>query len=382
MKKSIVFILMLSLMLTLFAGCSKGNNATGEFGSSGTDITDTSGFTVTDMLGRSVSFTRRPQKFVCIGAGALRLYSYIGDMSKLCGVEECEKGFLISVRPYQIIHEELFKSLPSVGAGGPQGAANAEALLSVHPDVIFSLYTSDASAADELQAATGTPVVVLSYGKTEAFDEAINSSIEIMGKVIGREERARELTAYINALKNDLDSRTASVPDAAKKTVYIGCQSNYGTHGIGSSSADYSLFDAVNALNVLDINGYKGYQKALDFETIVTLNPQVIILDAGGLSLFKEEYVKNKQVFDSLSAFKNNEVYLQMPYNAYYTNLEIAYADAYFAGKVLFPEQFSDIDIAAEFDEISKALLGSASYGLIKDDMYGGYQKLDLSAIL
>lgn len=338
--------------------------------------------TVTDMLGRTVTLPQAIERIACIGAGALRYYSYIGELDKLCGVEACEYGYLISVRPYQMLHEDVFKALPSLGSGGPQGSPDAEAILAAAPDVIFSLYTSDTSAMDELQAKTGVPVVVLSYGDTEAFDSAVTESLLLMGEVLGREERAKEVTDFIGALKDDLDRRTRDVPDSDKKTVYLGCQSNYGTHGIGSSSANYSLFDAVHAKNVLDLNGYKGYQRSVDLEAILTMDPDVIVLDAGGLANLKEEYAKRPEIFDSLRAFRDGEVYLQMPYNAYYTNLEIAFADAYFVGKTLFPAQFDDIDPAVKFDEISCALLGAPCYEQIASAMYGGYQKLNIEGVL
>lgn len=336
--------------------------------------------TVTDLMGRSVAVPNSINRVVCIGAGALRLYSYIGDMSKLAAVESCEYGFLISERPYQIVNEELFKSLPSAGTGGPQGTPDAEALIQAAPDVIFSLYTADVKAADELQKATDIPVVVLSYGKTEAFDADITKSIELMGQILGREQRAGEVNAFIEKIKSDLNDRTKAVPDAEKKTVYLGCQSKFGTHGIGSSTADYSLFDAVNAKNILDINGYSGYQGNIDMETLIKLNPEIIILDAGGLSNLKEEYNENREAFSALRAFASGEVYLQLPYNAYYTNLETAFADAYFIGSVLFPEQFSDVKPDEKFSEICSFLLSGDCYETLAEK-YGGYRKFDISSL-
>lgn len=66
------------------------------------------------------------QRVVCIGAGALRLYSYIGDVSLLCGVEDIDnetlserpKMFDSVARPYVLAHSDMFASLPSCGVGG------------------------------------------------------------------------------------------------------------------------------------------------------------------------------------------------------------------------------------------------------------------------
>ncbi len=338
--------------------------------------------TVTDMIGRTVSVPKNVKRPVCIGAGSLRLYSYIGDMSILAGVEQCEKGFLISSRSYQFANDALFASLPSVGAGGPQGAADAEAIMSVSPDVIFAIYISlEKSDFDELQNKTGVPVVVLSYGQTEAFDEDITKSLNLMGKILGRDERAEKVCAYINSLRADLNKRTENISDDEKKSVYLGCLNKFGSHGIGSSAAGYSLFDAVNANNVLDKAGYKGYQGNIDIETLITLNPDVIILDAGGIGIFKEEYKKNTAAFDSLDAFKNGDVYVQMPYNAYYTNLETAYANAYFIGKTLFPDSFSDVNAIDKLNEISKELLGKNCAEYVFETAGIEYGKLDMTLL-
>lgn len=338
--------------------------------------------TVTDMLGRTVTVPKNVKRPVCIGAGTLRLYSYIGDMNALAGVEECEKGFLISSRPYQYANEDQFKNLPSVGAGGPQGSPDAEAILSASPDVIFAIYISlDTSDFDELQKKTGIPVVVLSYGQTEAFDEKITESLSLMAKILGKEERAEEVTDCISKIKADLKNRTDDIKEENKKTVYLGCLNKFGSHGIGSSTANYSLFDAVGARNILDEAGYKGYQGNIDTETLLSLNPDVIILDAGGLGIFSEEYRKNPTVYNNLSAFKNGEVFVQMPYNAYYTNLETAYANAYFIGKTLFPDAFSDIDPTEKLNEISRTLLGCDCSDYIFETAGISYGKLDLSLL-
>lgn len=58
----------------------------------------------------------------------------------------------------------------------------------------------------------------------------------------------------------------------------------------------------------------------------------------------RNDYSKNPQFYQSLNAFKRGEVYGQIPFNYYTANLDTAMADAYFTGKVIFPEKFKDID--------------------------------------
>ncbi|MBO4990169.1 MAG: iron ABC transporter substrate-binding protein [Clostridia bacterium] len=344
------------------------------------------GEVVTDLLGRTVALPEKVERVVCIGAGALRLYSYLGDMDKLVGVEDVDKegtgvGTTLSLRPYQMANAKRFNSLPTCGMGGPTGSADAEKILSCNPDVIFSLYTSDVSAMDELEQKTGTPVVTLSYGTTEAFDENVKTSLTLMGEILGKEERAEAIVSYIDGIVEELGALSAKVKWEEKPTVYLGCQSNYGTHGIESSSANYSIFDVSGIRNVLDENGYQGYQKNVDLEALLVMNPDKIILDAGGLSILKSQYAKQEraEVFNAMKAFKTGEVYLQMPYNAYYTNLEIAYCDAYFDACIAYPEQMKSFDSIAKAREIITFFLGRDCYDELAEKLYGGFRKLNLA---
>lgn len=390
MKKSALILLMIIVTLSslfAFSACDK-------------DKGTANGKTVTDLLGREVTVPEKINRVVCIGAGSLRLYTYVGDLSKLVGVEDVDKdgtgvGATLSIRPYKMVNKELFNSLPSCGMGGPQGSADAEKILKLNPDIVFSLYTSDKAAMDDLQQKIGKPVVVLSYGKTEAFDENVKKSIALLGDILNRKERANELLSFISDTETYLSSIGEGIDRNKKATVYLGCQSNYGTHGIESSSANYSIFDVSKIRNVLDEyvgkNGetFKGYQKSVDWEILVEMNPDRIILDAGGLEHLKTQLKEKPEIFNRLSAFKKNEngeseIYLQMPYNAYYTNLETAYADAYFDAWVQYhdiaPEKLN-FNYVEKAREIYTLFLGKDCYDDVAKIMYGGFQKLDISKI-
>ena len=136
--------------------------------------------TVTDMIGRQVKVVPGSyKKVVCIGAGALRMYSYIGDTNLLCGVEDIDnttlaerpKMFDSVARPYLIANEEIFAKLPSCGVGGPMAqTAEAEKILSCDPDIVISQY-EDVDKANALQEQLGVPVITLSTGANGVFDD-------------------------------------------------------------------------------------------------------------------------------------------------------------------------------------------------------------------
>ena len=369
MKRVLSVIMTVILMISCFTafGCSEKQTE---------QSSDT--ITVTDMRGRTVTLKTDIKKVVCIGASALRLYSYVGDMTKLCGVESFEISKMTPLRVYAYAYKDLLETLPSCGAGGPNSSEDAEAILSCSPDVIFSLYSS-VENMDKLQNDTGIPVICLSYGNSDPFSDKLKNSLTLIGKIMNDEKRAGEVVSYIESISDDLNKRTENVSDESKLKVYLGNNTyNGGKGSIGDTLTDYALFRELNANNVVNKENYDTSNPTLDLETVVSLNPDVIIIDAANISKFKEEYENNKDVFLSISAVKNGNVYVQMPFNQYYTNIEIALADSYYIGKVLYPEEFSDVDEAEKFNEICTFMLRVEKdyYSAITEKLGVGFSKL------
>lgn len=365
MKRKLAVILSILILCFSFlvVGCSKQQNTSSQKET-----------VVTDLLGREVKIKGRVEKVVAIGPGALRLYTYVGENNKLAGIEEFEKKNAKG-RPYILANKELI-DLSIIGLGGPNNPPDPEKLLSVKPDVIFTTYPKDKAEADDLQNKTGIPVVVLSYGKTSLFDKAVNDSLTLIGKVMNREQRAKAVVDFIENAKQDLNKRTADIKDENKPTVYIGALGMKGMHGIESTQGKYSLFTVLNIKNVADETGKTG-SVMIDKEKLVEWNPKILFIDLGGIDLVKQDYSKNAKFYESLSAFKEGNVYSQLPYNFYSTNIDTALVDAYFIGKTVYPEKFSDIEIKNKADEIYRFFVGKELFDTMQKD-FGELDKINL----
>jgi iron complex transport system substrate-binding protein len=366
--KAAAMLIALLIIIIMLSGC--GSAKTGQ------NTGEPQKTVVTDLAGRQVEVPVPAKKLVAIGPGALRLLCYVNGADKVVGVENLEKQQPTG-RPYILAHPEL-KDLPTIGPGGPNSTPDAEKLVSVQPDVIFVAYLVDKAQADELQAKTNIPVVVLSYGRLATFDEDVYKSLLLIGEIIGNEERAREVVDYLQKCQQDLHERTKDIPEDKKPKVYVGALGMKGVHGLESTQAKYPPFVAINARNVVDETGKTG-SVMIDREKLLSWDPDIIFIDEGGLSLVREDYKKNPQFYQSLKAVKTGQVYGQIPYNYYTTNIDTAIADAYYAGKVIFPEPFKDIDPAKKADEIYQFLLGKPLYEQMAKD-YGGFKKLDLAS--
>ena len=104
-----------------------------------------------------------------------------------------------------------------------------------------------------------------------------------------------------------------------------------------------------------------------------------MILDAAAVKNIKPLYGEDPTMFDACKAWRTGEVYLQMAYNAYYTNYEIALCNTWFIAKTVYPERFADVDIQKKTDEITKVFLGTplAEQIAAAPSSFGGYQKID-----
>ncbi|NJE26525.1 iron ABC transporter substrate-binding protein [Thermococcus sp. MV5] len=355
------------LLILLISGCINSSQ------SSITSNTSTVAqyVTVTDLLGRSVEVPSEVTKVVATGPGALRLIVYLNATDKVVGVEEFEKRYSYG-RPYIIAHPEL-KDLPIIGPGGPGKLPDLEALINLNPDVIFMTYV-DSKTADEIQEKTGIPVIVLSYGQLTTFeDEELFRSIELAGKILGKEKRAEDVLNFIKSIQEDLIKRTEN---AKSPDVYVGGIGYKGAHGIESTEAKYPPFVVLHASNVADELG-EGH-KFIDKEKLLEWNPEYLFLDEGGLSLVLDDYNKNPEFYNSLTAVKEGNIYGVLPYNFYTTNIGTALADTYFIGKILYPERFEDVDPVKKADEIYTFLVGKPVYKEMAAQ-FGGFGRIELT---
>ncbi|HRW77363.1 MAG TPA: iron ABC transporter substrate-binding protein, partial [Candidatus Sabulitectum sp.] len=67
------------------------------------------------------------------------------------------------------------------------------------------------------------------------------------------------------------------------------------------------------------------------------------------------------------------------PYNWYTWNCGSILADAYYIGKVLYPERFDDVNPAAKADEIYRFLVGAGVFPQLKES-FGGlvFERIEL----
>ncbi len=328
---------------------------------------------ITDALGRKVDIPDAVERVICSGSGCLRLLTYLQAQDMAVAVDDIEgRRRQFDARPYAMANPQ-FKSLPVFGEF--RGKDNPELIMTLDPapQVILKLVGTGKGTVGpdpaDLQEKTGIPVVALKYGNLGKMRDDLYGSLRIMADVVGRQQRAEAVLAFFDSQIADLKKRTADIPEEQRPSVYLGGVAYAGPHGFQSTEPTYPPFRFVNARNLADnANPKAGEVTSTDIakEKIVEWNPDYLFLDLSTLQLGDAAgglyELKTDPAYQTLAAVKNGKVYGVLPYNWYNQNFESIFADAYFIGKLLYPERFSDIDPAAKADEIYTFMVGKAVF--------------------
>nr|WP_319540688.1 ABC transporter substrate-binding protein [uncultured Methanospirillum sp.] len=246
------------------------------------------------------------------------------------------------------------KNVPVVGSGKD---LNVESVVSLKPDVLVvpkDNYDSAVEIYKKVEEA-GIPVVVMDYhAETLANHE---KSIELMGNLLGKEDRAKELFNDYKSQMDIVNSRLDKITEP-KPRVYIECASKNAGE-LTNSYANYmwgALVEMCHGDNIAE-GAIKTYGP-LSQEVVLKKDPEVIIYTGSywpkepasfrlGFDSTEQKardtlapYL-NREGWESLSATKNNRIY------GIYHGLSrdiIDFAAFQYIAKSLYPEEFKDVN--------------------------------------
>lgn len=299
LKRKISLFIVIAIILSMLAGCA-ADDTTRE----NDNIIDEQGgeikedIEIEDMAGRAVLIPAQIDKaFSTSPTGTILLYSL--NPEKMLGwnydLREGEKGFI----------DEKYHSLPNLGGAG-KNAINIEEVLKLDPAVLIMMEELDdgsISKAEELEEETGKPVILLD-SSLYRLEEAYN----ILGKVLGEEEKAKELSEYCRRTMEDIDNNVHRIVDGERVGIYY-AQGPNGLETEPSGSWHVEIIDIVGGENVAEvaIKGDKG-KSEVSIEQLLKWNPDIIISwddERGG---YYSEIFKDP-AWQDIKAVKDNEVY-------------------------------------------------------------------------
>jgi len=91
-------------------------------------------------------------------------------------------------------------------------------------------------------------------------------------------------------------------------------------------------------------------------EKLIEWDPEIIFVDLSTLQSEDENsavyQLQNDESYQQLKAVQSGNVYGVLPYNWYTQNFGSVLADSFFAGKLLYPDRFEDVDLEDKTVEI------------------------------
>lgn len=332
---------------------------------------------ITDALGRQLSVPHPAERVICSGAGCLRLLTYLGAQDRIVAVDSIElSGSPIDARPYAIANPR-FKSYPLFGEFRGHDNPELIAALDPQPQVIFKTFAGRGGDPDQLQTKTGIPVVALAYGNLTDAREDLDRSLRLMADVLGQNWRAETVISFFDQVIGDLRQRTRDIPQDQRPSSYIGGLGQSGPHGLQSTEPAFAPFVFTHTPNVAAPPASQTplAHATVAKEQIVFWDPEVIFLDVSTLRLGAganaRDQLRTEPAYQGLQAVRAGRVYGLFPNNSYNQNFEAVFANAYYVGKVLYPERFEDVDPIAKAEEISVFLNGGPAFEAL-NEQFGG----------
>lgn len=303
-RQLLALLICLVMSVSLLTGYSETKAATEEpTQSAEQDATQETAETreITDMAGRKVTVPTAENIESVFSAGpvaAIFLYMVVPD--KLLGwnyeLNDVEKSIIL----------DKYQDLPNFGMGD---AVNYEAVIAANPTIAINsgkINDTMVSDCEALSESLGIPVV--------AVDNELNNSAEafrFMGELLGVEDHAEELAQYAEQVFTDINV-LSDIPEEKKVSVYFGNgEDSLETAPRGSQHAQ--ILDAINAVNVADLELGDGSRVQISAEQLLAWDPDVIVVngepkaDKSGSSA-AEDILSNPD-YASLKAVQDQKVY-------------------------------------------------------------------------
>ena len=183
---------------------------------------------------------------------------------------------------------------------------DAEALAATAPDV----YICKISDQEKIDIATrlGIPAVTLSAEVPEEVLEAYT----MLGKLLGCEERAKEITDYLQGELDEIDKLAATIPEE-KKVTAICLGSDFGRIA-GEDMLQTIMLERVGAKTVVDgiIGEEERYWAEVGTEKVLSLNPDFIFVTSSAVLEYKLDDFYTDKAWSAMTAVKDKNIY-QIP---------------------------------------------------------------------
>lgn len=371
-----VFLLIVSMLIAACGGPSETKKDTAQ---------NNKPIEITDVTGRTVTLKKPAERVVLQWSGAggpfFTISALMGkDTPKvIAGMDTSLQDYRADMWKHFTTEMPELAKIPVVGTIGDK-TFNAEQVVALNPDVIFipvdlkDQYESDAKAKMD---AAGIQTIYIDYHAEKL--ESHQKSIEAIGKALGKEERAAEISKfYTNRVTRVLD-RVSKI-NKPKPTVYLEVGMN-GPEEFGNSFSGNYSWGALATMAGADVITKDAIKKSspINPEFVLEKNPDIIMImgsywpkkptsmrlgfeatEDSSQALLKA-FTTERQGWSELKAVENKQVY-----SAHHGLPREVFDAAVFEylAKTFYPEEFKDVDPEATLKEFYDKFLPFSYSGI------------------
>ena len=370
-----VFILIVSMLI---AAC-------GGPGETKKDTANNKPIEITDVTGRTVTLKKPAERVVLQWSGAggpfFTISALMGkDTPKvIAGMDTSLQQYRADMWNHFTAEMPELAKIPEVGTVGDKNF-NVEQVVALHPDVIFipvdlkNQYESDAK--QKLDEA-GVQTIYIDYHAENL--EKHQKSIEAIGKALGKEERAVEISKFYTDHVTKVLDRVKTI-NKPKPTVYLEVGMK-GPEEFGNSFSGNYSWGALATLCGADVITKDVVKRTapINPEFVLEKNPDIIMImgsywpknptsmrlgfeanEAQSQELLKA-FTTERQGWSNLKAVENKQVY-----SVHHGLPREVYDAAVFEylAKTFYPEEFKDVDPEATLKEFYDKFLPYSYSGI------------------
>ena len=371
-----VFLLIVSMLIAACGGPSEIKKDTAQ---------SNKPIEITDVTGRTVTLKKPAERVVLQWSGAggpfFTISALMGkDTPKvIAGMDTSLQDYRADMWKHFTTEMPELAKIPVVGTIGDK-TFNAEQVVALNPDVIFipvdlkDQYESDAKAKMD---AAGIQTIYIDYHAEKL--ESHQKSIEAIGKALGKEERAAEISKFYTDRVTRVLDRVSKI-NKPKPTVYLEVGMN-GPEEFGNSFSSNYSWGALATMAGADVITKDAIKKSspINPEFVLEKNPDIIMImgsywpkkptsmrlgfeatEDSSQALLKA-FTTERQGWSELKAVENKQVY-----SAHHGLPREVFDAAVFEylAKTFYPEEFADVDPEATLKEFYDKFLPFSYSGI------------------
>jgi iron complex transport system substrate-binding protein len=234
---------------------------------------------------RSFHLEKKPRRIIPHAVGVTEILWAICPRDRLVAFND-----LAADPKFCIIADEIRRQGPLFQT------RQTEMVIGYQPDIVFTVFYSDAAFIEKMAQAK-IPTVDLGYFGTI---ESVKQQTLLIGNVIGEEENAK---ALVKLMDDKINALRSAIPDSPRpvRVLYY----DEGGYIPGKSSNFNSICQMIKAVNVGAEQGIQSWRQ-IDYETLLLWDPDVIIVPDES---HQRDQLLSAKMLSHGTAVKNNRVY-------------------------------------------------------------------------